>query len=94
MTTYTLTHDVHGTKVRYQQNKTADDTKFMTIDNGPQGPQGPQGPCISLCFSFTRVIESRVAHTRARGAHTRARLDRQQTVFSILNHIYLQTMNH
>ena len=47
----------------------------MTIENGPQGPQGPQGPCISLCFSFTRVIESRVAHTRAR-------LDRQQTVFS------------
>ena len=29
----------------------------------------------------------------ARGAHTRARLDRQQTVFSILNHIYLKTMN-
>ena len=28
-----------------------------------------------------------------RGAHTRARLDRQQTVFSILNHTYLQTMN-
>ena len=65
MTTYTLTHDVHGTKVRYQLNKTANDTKFMTIENGPQGLQGPQGPCISLCFSFTRVIESRVAHTRA-----------------------------
>ena len=56
MTTYTLTHDVHGTKVRYQLNKTANDTKFMTIENGPRGLQGPQGPCISLCFSFTRVI--------------------------------------
>ena len=67
MTKGTLTHDVHGTKVRYQLNKTANDTKFMTIENGPQGLQGPQGPCISLCFSFTRVIESRVAHTRARG---------------------------
>ena len=40
MTTYTLTHDVHGTKVRYQLNKTANDTKFMTIENGPKGPQG------------------------------------------------------
>ena len=83
MATDTLTHDVHGTRARYQLNKTANDTKFMTIENGPQGPQGP---FISLYFSFTRVIQSRVAHTRAR-------LDRQQTVFSILNHIYLQTMN-
>ena len=41
MTKETLTHDVHGTtKVRYQLNKTANDTKFMTIENGPQGPQG------------------------------------------------------
>ena len=59
MTKDTLTHDVHGTKVRHQLNKTANDT---------------------------RVIESRVAHERAR-------LDRQQAVFSILNHTYLQTMN-
>ena len=36
MTKDTLTHDVHGTKVRYQLNKTANDTKFMTIENGPQ----------------------------------------------------------
>ena len=34
MTTDTLTHDVHGT------NKTANDTKFMTIENGPHGPKG------------------------------------------------------
>ena len=56
------------------------------LRTGHRGHRGPQGPCISLCFSFTRVIESRVAPTRAR-------LDRQQAVFSILNHIYLQTMN-
>ena len=36
MTKDTLTHDVHGTKVRYQLNKTANDTKFMTIENAPQ----------------------------------------------------------
>ena len=70
MTKDTLTHDVHGTKVRYLRT----------------GHRGTKGPCISLCFSFTRVIESRVWHTRAR-------LDRQQAVFSILNHIYSQTMN-
>ena len=52
MTTDTLTHDVHGTKVRYPLNKTANDTKFMTIENGPQGPQGPQGPCLALCVFF------------------------------------------
>ena len=43
MTKDTLTHDVHCTKVRYQLNKSANDTKFMTIEKGPQGPQGPQG---------------------------------------------------
>ena len=54
------------------------------LTTGHRGHRGPQGPCVSLWFSFTRVIEPRVA---------RARLDRQQTVFSILNHIYLKTMN-
>ena len=50
MTTDTLTHDVNRAKVRYPLNKTANDTKFMTIENGPQGPQGTQGPCLALCF--------------------------------------------
>ena len=87
MTTDTLTHDVHGTKVRYQLNKTANDTKFMTIENGPQGPQGAtRALYITVFFLYA-------GDWIARGAHTRARLDRQQTVFSILNHIYLQTMN-
>ena len=56
------------------------------LRTGHRGHREPQGPSISLCFSFTRVIEPRVARARAR-------LDRQQTVFSTLNHIYLQTMN-
>ena len=43
MTKDTLTHDVHGKKVRYQLNKNADNTKFMTIESGPQAPQAPQG---------------------------------------------------
>ena len=90
MTTYTLTHDVHGTKVRYQLSKTANDTKFMTIENGPQGPQGPQG--ATRAFDIT-VFFLYAGDSIARGARTRARLDRQQTVFSVLNHIYLQTMN-
>ena len=60
MTTYTLTHNVHGTKVRYQLSKTANDTKFMTIENGPQGPQWPQGPqgatgLVSHCVFPLRV---------------------------------------
>ena len=87
MTTDTLTHDVHGTKVRYQLNKTPMTRSLWLLRTGHGGHKGPQGPFISLCFSFTRVIELRVAHARVR-----ARLDRQKTVFSILNHIYLQTM--
>ena len=67
MTTDTLTHDV--TVRRFGIIKTANDTKLMTIENGPQGPQGPQGATKALyipCFSFTPVIESRVAARAAR----------------------------
>ena len=84
MTTYTLTHDVHGTKVRYQLSKTANDTKFMTIEERVTG--ATRAFYITVFFLYA-------GDSIARGAHTRARLDRQQTVFSILNHIYLQTMN-
>jgi len=35
------------------------------LRTGHRGHRGPQGPCISLFFSFARVIESRVANKRA-----------------------------
>ena len=57
MTTDTLTHDVHGMKVRYQLNKTANDTKFMTIENGPQGPQGAtRALYITVSFLYVFII--------------------------------------
>ena len=60
MATDTLTHDVPGTRARYQLNKTANDTKFMTIENGPQGPQGPQGATralyITVSFLYVFII--------------------------------------
>ena len=71
MTTDTLTHDVHGTKVRYPLNKTANDTKFMTIENGPQGKQGATGAIGALFstvfFFFAWVIEKRVVFACASG---------------------------
>ena len=60
MATDTLTHDVHGTRARYQLNKTANDTKFMTIESGPQEPQGPQGATralyITVSFLYVFII--------------------------------------
>ena len=74
-------------KVWYQLNKTANDTKFMTIENGPQGPQrATRALYITVFFLYA-------GGWIARGAGARARLDGQQTMFSILKHICLQTMN-
>ena len=68
MTTDKPTHDVHGTKVRYQLNNTANDTKFMTIENGPQGPQGPQGATRAL---YITVFFLYAGDGTARGARAR-----------------------
>ena len=44
------THDVHGTKFRYQLSKNANDTKFMTIENGLQRPQGATRALYIIVF--------------------------------------------
>ena len=56
------------------------------LKTGHKGHRGHKGLVYHCVFLYA-------GDWIARGAHTRARLDRQQTVFSILNHIYLQTMN-
>ena len=60
------------------------------LRTGHRGHRGPQGATRALYITGFFLY---AGDWIARGARTRAWLERQQTVVSILNHIYLQTMN-